>query len=147
MDQSLFGANGRTPAASHGERPPLNWGAATPAERGPVVATLRNLSHRNAIGMHSGGYSVYRALAIAAKTLASDQLADLTDTAPAERIGPYPQWVGTEKIVSLDPWGHLVGEAFRDYLTRGYDIRPTIAITRANIDMPEIREAITAGRI
>ncbi len=30
-----------------------------------------------------------------------------------------------KKIVSLDPWGHLVGEAFREHLVRGYDIRPT----------------------
>ena len=44
-----------------------------------------------------------------------------------------------EKIVSLDPWGHLVGDVFRDHLARGYDVRPTIAVTRAHIDMPEIR--------
>jgi GTP cyclohydrolase II len=147
MDQRLFGVNGHSPAAGDGERPPLNWGAPSAAERGPVVATLHNLKHRNAIGMHAGGYSVYRALAIAAKSLAPDHIPDLTDTAPADRIGPYPQWAGTEKIVSLDPWGHLVGEAFRDYLARGYDIRPTIAITRANIDMPEVREAIGEKRI
>jgi GTP cyclohydrolase II len=69
------------------------------------------------------------------------------DTAPIDRIGPHPQWSDAKKIVSLDPWGHLVGEAFADYLARGYDIRPTIAVTRAHIDMPEIREAITARRI
>ena len=33
------------------------------------------------------------------------------------------------------------------HLARGYDIRPTIAVTRAHIDMPEIRAAIAAGRI
>jgi len=147
MDQKIFDVNGHSGAANGGERPPLNWGAPSAAERGPVVATLHDLKRRNAIGMHAGGYSVYRALAIAAKSLAPDHIPDLTDTAPAERIGPYPQWIGTEKIVSLDPWGHLVGEAFRDYLARGYDIRPTIAITRANIDMPEVREAIAEKRI
>ncbi len=93
---------------------------------------------------HAGGYSVYRALAIAAKTLSSDHLTDLTDTAPAEPIGPHPQWFDAKKIVSLDPWGHLVGDAFRDHLARGYDVRPTIAVTRAHIDMPEIRAAIAA---
>ncbi len=129
------------------ESPPLVWGAPTAAERGPVIATLRDPRHRNAVGSHAGGYAVYRALAIAAKTLKPDQLADLTDTAPAAHIGPYPQWADAKKIVSLDPWGHLVGEEFRDYLARGYDIRPSIAITRANIDMPEMREAIAAGRI
>ena len=99
MDQKIFGSSGRSPATNYAERPPLNWGAPSVAERGPVVATLRNISHRNAIGMHAGGYSVYRALAIAAKSLPADHVADLTDTAPTERIGPHPQWSGTEKIV------------------------------------------------
>ncbi len=147
MNMELFGTTGGSPIESPMEPPRLEWGAPTAAERGPVIATLRNPRHRNAVGTHAGGYSVYRALAIAAKTLKPDQLADLTDTAPAARIGPYPQWADAKKIVSLDPWGHLVGEEFRDYLAQGYDIRPSIAITRANIDMPEIREAIRAGRI
>jgi len=129
------------------ERPNLVWGASTAAERGPVIATLRNPQHRNAVGSHAGGYSVYRALAITARTLAPDHVADLTDTAPVERIGPHPQWGDPKKIISLDPWGHMVGEAFHDLLARGYDIRPSIAVTRAHIDMPEIRAAIAAGRI
>src|ERR671934_1998797 len=142
----LITANG-SPIQSMTERPQLVWGAATAAERGPVIATLRNPNHRNAVGSHAGGYSVYRALAIAARTLAHDHIADLTDTAPVERIGPHPQWCDAGKIVSLDPWGHLVGEVFREHLKRGYDVRPTIAVTRAHIDMPEIRAAIAARRI
>jgi GTP cyclohydrolase II len=140
-------ANGAPPSNITAGRPQLVWGAPTAAERGPVIATLRNPQHRNAVGSHAGGYSVYRALAIAAKTLASDHIADLTDTAPAEHIGPHPQWLDAKKIVSLDPWGHLVGDVFREHLARGYDVRPTIAITRAHIDMPEIRAAIAARRI
>src|SRR5229473_3110749 len=142
----LSTANG-SPTQSMTERPHLVWGAPTAAERGPVIATLRNANHRNAVGSHAGGYSVYRALAIAARTLAHDHIADLTDTAPVEHIGPHPQWCDAKKIVSLDPWGHLVGEVFRDHLARGYDVRPTIAVTRAHIDMPEIRGAIAARRI
>jgi GTP cyclohydrolase II len=142
----LSTANG-SPTQSMMERPHLVWGAPTAAERGPVIATLRNANHRNAVGSHAGGYSVYRALAIAARTLAHDHVADLTDTAPVERIGPHPQWCDAKKIVSLDPWGHLVGEVFRDHLARGYDVRPTIAVTRAHIDMPEIRAAIAARRV
>ena len=46
---------------------PLRWGAATAAERGPVI-TSRDPALRNAIGTHAGGYGVYRALAIAART-------------------------------------------------------------------------------
>jgi GTP cyclohydrolase II len=139
-------ANGAAVETCNG-RPHLVWGAADAAERGPVIATLRNPDHRNAVGTHAGGYSVYRALAITARTLAPDHVADLTDTAPVVRIGPHPQWCDAKKIVSLDPWGHLVGEAFREHLLAGYDIRPTIAITRAHIDMSEIRDALAKRRI
>ena len=125
---------------------PLNWGAPSASARGPVIAS-RDPKLRNAIGAHAGGYGVYRALAIAAGTLPSNHRPDLTDTAPADLIGPHPQWTGDDKIVSLDPWGHLVGEVFRDELARGLDIRPTIAATRAHIDMPEVRAAFNAGRI
>jgi GTP cyclohydrolase II len=105
-------ANG-APLGNITGRPELVWGAPTAAERGPVIATLRNPKHRNAVGSHAGGYSVYRALAIAAKTLASDHMADLTDTAPAEHIGPHPQWLDPKKIVSLDPVWYLPGIAER----------------------------------
>jgi GTP cyclohydrolase II len=147
MNANLLSTANGSPIQSMAERPQLVWGAPTAAERGPVIATLRNSDHRNSVGSHAGGYSVYRALAIAARTLAHDHIADLTDTAPVERIGPHPQWCDARKIVSLDPWGHLVGEVFREHLKRGYDVRPTIAVTRAHIDMPEIRAAIAARRV
>lgn len=147
FDQNAVQATGRPSAHAPADAPAVRWGASTPAERGPIVATLRDPRHRNAIGTHAGGYAIYRALAIAAGTLPANHIADLTDTAPVDVIGPHPQWIGAKKIVSLDPWGHLVGEVFSDYLARGYDIRPTIAITRAHIDMPEVRAAIDAGRI
>src|SRR5262252_10267893 len=147
MNPSLLSTANGSPNQNMAEPPRHVWGAPTAAERGPVIATLRNPAHRNAVGSHAGGYSVYRALAIAARTLSHDHIADLTDTAPVERIGPHPQWCDAKKIVSLDPWGHLVGEVFRDHLARGYDVRPTIAVTRAHIDMPEIRAAIAAHRI
>ena len=72
---------------------------------------------------------------------------DLTNTAPAARIGPFPQWADPELIVSLDPWGHMVGEAFPERIAEGWDIRPTIAVTRARINMPEIMQAIRDGRL
>src|SRR5215204_2781856 len=77
------------PLAALGRRgaPRLQWGASTAAARGPVVATLTTSEHRNAIGTHSGGYSVYRALAIASRALSADHRTDLTDTAPADVIG------------------------------------------------------------
>src|ERR671936_418952 len=112
MNANLLSTANGSPTQTMTERPQLVWGAPTAAERGPVIATLRNPAHRNAVGSHAGGYSVYRALAIAARTLAHNHVADLTDTAPIDRIGPHPQWCDPKKIVSLDPWGHLVGEGF-----------------------------------
>lgn len=46
---------------------PLKWGAATAEERGPVVVSRypSTIKLRNAIGAHSGSYSVYKALAAA----------------------------------------------------------------------------------
>ena len=44
----------------------IHWGAATAAERGPVIGTTTTRAHRNVIGTHSGSYCVYRALAVAA---------------------------------------------------------------------------------
>src|SRR5689334_7331131 len=110
---------------------PLSWGASTPSERGPVVASPAEPRYRNAVGSYSGAYAVYRALAVATRALARDHRPDLTDTAPAALIGPHPQWTDPTKIVSLDPWGHLVGEAFAEQIRAGLDIRPTIAVTRA----------------
>src|ERR1700733_2022776 len=126
------------PGSSGEGRVPLVWGAPTPALRGPVVASPAEGRHRNAIGSYSGAYAVYRALAVATGALARDHRPDLTDTAPAALIGPHPQWNDPGKIVSLDPSGHVVGEAFADAIAQSIDVRPTIAITRARITLPEV---------
>ena len=125
----------------------IHWGAKTPTERGPVIATLTSSAQRNVIGTHSGAYSLYRALAVASGALEADHKADLTNTSPPEKIGPFPQWQDPEKIVSIDPYGAIVGEAFKDYFDKGFDIRPTIAITKAHINMPELGDAMKKGRI
>ena len=134
------------PGAGDG-RIPIVWGAASATARGPVVASPAEPRQRNAIGSYSGSYAIYRALAVATRALAADHRPDLTDTAPAAAIGPWPQWGDPEKIVSLDPYGHLVGEVFAEQIASGIDIRPTIAVTTARIDLPEIRQRITAGEI
>ncbi|MBD2771897.1 GTP cyclohydrolase II [Iningainema tapete] len=125
----------------------INWGAIDPLQRGPLIATLTNQSHRNVIGTHSGSYSVYRALAVARGELQSDHKPDLSNTSPVEYIGPYPSWADPDKIVSLDPFGAIVGEVFTSYYEQGYDIRPTIAITKAHINMPELQDAVAKGRL
>jgi GTP cyclohydrolase II len=136
------------PSAQGGKlRHEIHWGAPTAAERGPVVASLTDMASRNAIGTHGGAYAVYRALAVASGTLQKDHRPDLTNTAPAEGIGPHPQWSDPDKIVSLDPWGHLVASAFAERIAEGVDVRPSIAITKAHINMPELKDAVEAGRL
>ena len=126
---------------------PIHWGEADSHARGPVVGSTANRSQRNVIGTHSGSYGVYRALAVAAGALTRAHRPDLTNTMPTDPIGPYPQWGDPDKIVSIDPFGAVVAEAFKDEIGQGYDIRPTIAVTKAHIDMPEVRHAISAGRL
>ncbi|MBW4523496.1 MAG: GTP cyclohydrolase II [Scytolyngbya sp. HA4215-MV1] len=126
---------------------PIQWGEADALKRGAIIGTLTNASHRNVIGTHSGSYAVYRALAVASGRLQADHRADLTNTAPAALIGPHPAWTDPEKIVSLDPFGALVRELYTPLYEQGYDIRPTIAITKAHINMPELQEAAQRGRL
>ena len=39
----------------------------------------------------------------------------------------------------------MVEEVFASYYEQGYDIRPTIAVTKANINMPELQDAVARG--
>jgi GTP cyclohydrolase II len=126
---------------------PVHWGAPDPHVRGPIVGSTANRSQRNVIGSHSGSYGIYRALAVAAGALLRGHKPDLTNTMPTDPIGPYPQWIDPSTIVSIDPFGAVVAEAFKDEIAQGYDIRPTIAVTKAHIHMPEVRDAISAGRL
>ncbi len=116
---------------------PFKWGANNAAERGPVLGTPSAGGRRNAIGSHSGSYSIYRALAVASGSLSPLHKPDLTNTAPTIQIGPYEQWHDPEKIVSIDPYGHMVSEKFSHLLEQGLDIRPTIAVTKAHLTVPE----------
>ncbi|HSB22107.1 MAG TPA: GTP cyclohydrolase II [Burkholderiaceae bacterium] len=127
--------------------PAIHWGAADALERGPIVGTTTSRSQRNVIGTHSGSYGVYRALAVAAGSLTKGHRADLTNTAPTDAFGPYGQWGDPDRIVSIDPWGASVQTAFADYIEQGYDIRPTIAVTKAHIHLPEIKQAIAFQRL
>src|ERR1700752_308564 len=126
---------------------PIHWGATPAHERGPVVGTVSCPQHRNVIGTHSGSYSIYRALAVSSGALDPIRRPDLTNTQPAATVGPFPQWTDPNRIVSLDPWGHLAAETFSKEINEGVDIRPSIAITRARLDLPELQAAITAGRL
>ena len=75
---------------------PIHWGADSPRERGPIIGSVSNPSHRNVIGTHSGSYSVYRALSVATGRLDPKHVPDLNDTSPVTQIGPYEQWSDPE---------------------------------------------------
>lgn len=126
---------------------PLHWGAKNPEQRGPVIASLTNPKHRNAIGTHSGSYSVYRALSIAEGSYSVGHRPDLNNTDSPVPLGPYDSWSDPNKIVSIDPWGFDIPKHFKKFYKDGYDIRPTIAITQAHLQIPEIIEAIDKGRL
>ena len=126
---------------------PIHWGAATARERGPVIGTVSRPSDRNVIGTHGGSYALYRALAVSSGALDPIRRPDLTNTHPAEIIGPFLQWSEPKRIVSLDPWGHLAADAFKTEIAEGTDIRPSIAITKARLDLIEMQDAVRAGRL
>lgn len=126
---------------------PIQWGAANPRDRGPIIGSPRSQAYRNVIGTHAGSYGVYRALAVASGVLDPAHKADLTNTSPVVHIGPHPSWSDPQKIVSLDPFGGLVSEVFQPFMSDNYDILPTIAITKAHINIPELKGEIDAGRL
>src|SRR5450631_3299892 len=126
---------------------PIHWGAPTARERGPIIGTVSRPGDRNVVGSHGGSYALYRALAVSSGALDPIRRPDLTNTFPAATIGPFPQWNEPQRIVSLDPWGHLVADSFKTEIAEGLDVRPTIAVTRARLDLIEMRDAILAGRL
>ncbi|MGP8121633.1 MAG: GTP cyclohydrolase II [Xanthobacteraceae bacterium] len=126
---------------------PIHWDAASARARGPVIGTVSRPADRNVIGTHGGSYAIYRALAVSSGALDPIRRPDLTNTHPAATIGPFPQWSEPAKIVALDPWGHLVAENFGAEIAAGTDIRPSIAVTRARLDLPELQAAVAAGRL
>jgi len=135
------------PGTGATNRFPIVWDAPTARERGPVVATANAGSDRNAIGAHGGAYSVYRALAVASGAMDPLVRPELQNTYPVTPVGPHAQWSEPGKIVSLDPWGARIAEDFATEIAEGVDIRPTIAVTKARITLPEIAGAIRAGRL
>ena len=101
-----------------------------------------------AIGAHGGSYSIYNALAVASKNLDISHKPDFTNTEPAANIGPFPQWNDGKKIVAMDPYGHLAPWLYKDIMDKDdVEIRPTIAITRAHMKLPELEASVKEGRL
>lgn len=126
---------------------PISWGHPDPKVRGPVICTVRHSAQRNAIGAHQGSYCIYTGLAVAANKLDPNYVPNLSLTSPVFKIGPYPSWSDPHKIAAIDPFGHLTTKVYGDWLEKGWDIRPTIAVTKAHIDLPEVREGLQTGRL
>jgi GTP cyclohydrolase II len=128
----------------------MNWGESDPSKRGPVVVSRQQstIRRRNAIGAHGGSYSIYHALAVASKNLDIDHKADFTNTEPAVTIGPFPAWSDKRKIVAMDPFGHLAPWLFASTIkNQDVEIRPTIAITKAHMNVPELEASVASGRL
>jgi hypothetical protein len=117
---------------------PLKWGAATAAERGPILASRQKASIglRNAIGSYSGAYSIYRALSIATGSLDPNQRPNYTNTEPTFDVKPNPSWFDPSKICTIDPWGHLAQVEFKDQIDRGIDLK-----------IAELDDAVKKGRL
>jgi GTP cyclohydrolase II len=127
----------------------LRWGNTNPHQRGAIIASSHphSMYFRNAIGAYGGASMLYRALSVASGSLSSHHRPDLSLTQPSITFGPFPAWSDPEKIVTFDPWGHLVSDIFTDEIARGLDVRPTIAITTAQLRMPEIHALIESGEL
>ncbi|KAF8206368.1 GTP cyclohydrolase N terminal-domain-containing protein [Mycena galopus ATCC 62051] len=145
---------------------PLHWGASSPDARGPIICSRLpgSIKSRNALGAHSGSYSIYRALSIALGSLSPTHKPDFTMTEPPIDIPPNPAWGssggwsiagppalttgGYGPIVSMDPYGHLVPTVFRREIAElGLDVRPSIAITKAHLKMSELDESVRRGEL
>ena len=127
--------------------PRLRWGERSALDRGPVVGTLISPNHRNVIGTHGGSYGIYRALSVASGELDPRHQPLFEHTEPLISIVPNEAWFDPMKIVSFDPWGAIVTEVFAPLIQKGYQIRPTIAITQAHLNLPEIQTAISKGTL
>lgn len=152
MDTTKFERHEHVVLATHAnlkypESLVLDWGNKDPMKRGAVVASQTNPKKRNAIGTHSGSYTVYRALSIASGKFPSSHRPDLNNTHSPVPMGPFPSWFDETKIVSLDPWGLDPQNNFKPLFEKDYDIRPSIAVTQAHLQIPEIHDAIRAGRL
>lgn len=135
------------PGQSGIEPVPLEWGAPDAKSRGPVVVSRSGnlVKRRNAIGAHGGSYSIYNALAIAAGDLDANFRPDFRNSEPTFSFPSQKAWADKTKIVSMDPYGHDIVNQFKEELEAGWDIRPTMAVTRANMKLAEIADDVKNG--
>lgn len=112
-----------------------------------VSRSGETLRKRNALGAHGGSYCVYSALAIASGDLPADFRPSFENTQHTFDFPQQPTWSDPTKIVAMDPFGHQICKHYGKYLDAGLDLRPSIAVTRANMRVAEIADSIKAGRL
>ncbi|CAI4210194.1 unnamed protein product [Parascedosporium putredinis] len=114
----------------------------------PGTSTSSRNTMSSRIILTGGSYSIYHALAVASKQLDVNHRPDFTNTEPAVTIGPFSQWNDVKKIVAMDPWGHMAPWLFKNLIkNEDIDVRPTIAITKAHMKLPELEESVKSGRL
>ncbi|XBW36253.1 hypothetical protein QEN19_001845 [Hanseniaspora menglaensis] len=126
----------------------LNWKSESSdyKKRGPVVCNFYKNGEckHNAVGAHSGCYSVYHALAVASKQLDPNFTPNFANSEPQFSVPYNKSWTDGESIVSIDPFGHLaIPENYEEY--GDVDIRPSIAITKAVLQLPDIEQMVARG--
>ena len=85
---------------------------------------------------------------MASRDLDVEHKPDFTNTEPAVDVGPFPQWGDTKKIVSMDPLGHLSPWLYSNLIREeNIHIRPTIAVTKAHMKLPELEKSVRAKRL
>jgi hypothetical protein len=85
---------------------------------------------------------------VASKNLDITHKPDFTNTEPAAQIGPFPTWWDPQKIVAMDPYGHLSPWLYKDTMDKeNVEIRPSIAITKAHMKLPELENSVRNGRL
>lgn len=129
------------------EQYPLKWGAKTAAERGPVVLELDDPVRGNAFGLHSDLYGFQTAMAKTLRYIDPAHKANLDHTDPTINYGPFKTWKNPHLIVTVDPWGHRIIHDHLALLKEGVPIMPSAAVNRSYYRMPEIVEAVRAGRL
>jgi hypothetical protein len=72
---------------------------------------------------------------------------DYSNTQPPVDIPFNPAWADPKKIVSFDPFGHLVPLVYQKELDAGLDVRPSIAVTKAHIKLSECDESARKGEL
>jgi hypothetical protein len=128
------------------EAPPIRWGHADPRERGPIIGSTSTRSQRNVIGTHSGSYASSRSPS--RRALLRGHKPDLTNTMPTDPLGPFRRGATPTRSCRWIPLARWSPMYSATPLRRAHDIRPTIAMTEAHIDMPEVHRAIAAaGRL